>query len=145
MKGTLGGFQVFAGGHSAREHLGTVERDKFGLGVGECARRPEQPVGPAHPCSGKVCSRAVVIGHIRKEEVTQMPLAEDDDMVKKFPFDRANQSFRMAILPWRSRRGRPITNASLVRRLTRITSANPSPFTSWKKICLAESFLICEV
>ena len=34
MKGTLGGFQVFAGGHSAREHLGTVERDKFGLGVG---------------------------------------------------------------------------------------------------------------
>ena len=40
-----------------------------------------------------------------------MPLAEDDDMVKTFPSDRANQSFRMSILPWRSRRGRPITNA----------------------------------
>jgi hypothetical protein len=30
---------------------------------------------------GKVCSRAVVIGHIRKEEVTQVSFAEDDDMV----------------------------------------------------------------
>ena len=40
-----------------------------------------------------------------------MSLAEDDDMVKTFPPDRANQPFRMAILPWRSRRGRPITNA----------------------------------
>ena len=40
-----------------------------------------------------------------------MSFAEDDDMVKTFPPDRANQPFRMAILPWRSRRGRPITNA----------------------------------
>jgi hypothetical protein len=29
------------------------------------------------------------------EEVTQMLLAEDDDMVETFPPDRANQSFRM--------------------------------------------------
>ena len=40
-----------------------------------------------------------------------MSFAEDDDMVKTFPPDRANQPFRMAILPWRSRRGGPITNA----------------------------------
>ena len=39
-----------------------------------------------------------------------MWFVEDDDMVKTFPPDRANQPFRMAILPWRSRRG-PITNA----------------------------------
>jgi hypothetical protein len=77
----------------------------------ECVRWLEQRVGPAHPCLGKVCSRAVVIGHIRKEEVTQVSFAEDDDMVKTFPSDRANQPFRMAILPWRSRRGGPITNA----------------------------------
>ena len=44
------------------------------------------------------------------EEVTQMLLAEDDDMVETFPPDRANQSFRMSILPWRSRRGGPVTN-----------------------------------
>ena len=36
---------------------------------------------------GKVCSRAVVIGHIRKKEVTQESFAEDDDMVKTFPPD----------------------------------------------------------
>ena len=40
-----------------------------------------------------------------------MSFAEDDDMVKTLPPDRANQPFRMAILPWRSRRGGPITNA----------------------------------
>jgi hypothetical protein len=40
-----------------------------------------------------------------------MPLAEDDDMVKTFPSDRTNQSFRMSILPWRSLCGGPITNA----------------------------------
>ena len=45
------------------------------------------------------------------EEVTQMLLAEDDDMVETFPPNRANQSFRMSILPWRSRRGGPVTNA----------------------------------
>jgi hypothetical protein len=32
-------------------------------------------------------------------------------MVKIFPSDRVNQPFRMTILPWRSRRGGPITNA----------------------------------
>ncbi len=40
-----------------------------------------------------------------------MPLAEDDDMVKTFPPDRANQPFRMSILPWRAGRGWPVTNA----------------------------------
>jgi hypothetical protein len=45
---------------------------------------------------------------MRKEYVAQVPLAEDD---KTFPSDRANQPFRMAILPWRSRRGWPVTNA----------------------------------
>jgi hypothetical protein len=40
-----------------------------------------------------------------------VPLAEDNDMVKTFPSDRANQPFRMAILPWRVWRGWPVTNA----------------------------------
>jgi hypothetical protein len=38
--------------------------------------------------------------HVKKERVTQVPLAKDGDMVKTFPPDRANQPFRMAILPW---------------------------------------------
>ena len=32
-------------------------------------------------------------------------------MVKTFPPDRANQPFRMAILPWQLGRGWPVTNA----------------------------------
>jgi len=44
--------------------------------------------------------------------------AEDDDMVKTFPSDRANQSFRMAVLPWRSRPvGRSLMPMARSRRL----------------------------
>ena len=39
-----------------------------------------------------------------------MPLAKDDDMIKTFPSDRANQPLRMSILPWRLWRGWPVTN-----------------------------------
>ena len=58
-----------------------------------------------------MCARAVVIRHVRKEYVAQVSLAEDDDMIKTFPSDRADQPFGMSILPWRSRRGWPVTNA----------------------------------
>jgi len=40
-----------------------------------------------------------------------MPLAEDDDMVKTFPPDRANQPFGLSVLPWRAWRGWPVSNA----------------------------------
>jgi hypothetical protein len=43
--------------------------------------------------------------------MAHLPLAKDDDMVKTFPPDRANQPFRMVILPWRVWRGWPVTNA----------------------------------
>ena len=43
--------------------------------------------------------------------MAQVSLAKDDDMVKTFPPDRANQPFRMAILPWRSWRGWTVANA----------------------------------
>ena len=43
--------------------------------------------------------------------MAQVPLAKDDDMVKTFPPDRANQPFRMAILPWRLGCSWPVANA----------------------------------
>ena len=43
--------------------------------------------------------------------MAQVPLAKDDDMVKTFPPDRANQPFRMTILPWRLGRSWPVANA----------------------------------
>ena len=42
--------------------------------------------------------------------MAQMPLAKDDDMVKTFASDGADQPFAMSILPGRSRRGRPVTD-----------------------------------
>jgi hypothetical protein len=42
--------------------------------------------------------------------MAQVPLAEHDDMIKTFPSDRADQPFSMSILPWRPRRGWPVTN-----------------------------------
>jgi hypothetical protein len=47
-------------------------------------------------------SRKIVIGHISKQKLAQVPLAEDDDMVKALPAERANQPFRMPMA--RSRR-----------------------------------------
>ena len=35
--------------------------------------------------------------------MARVSFAEDDDMIKTFPPDRTDQSFRMSILPWRSR------------------------------------------
>jgi hypothetical protein len=43
---------------------------------------------------------AVAILHIREEHVAQAPLAEDNDMIKTFTSDPANQPFRISILRW---------------------------------------------
>ena len=40
-----------------------------------------------------------------------MPLAKYNDMIQAIPPDRADQPFRMSVLPWRSGRSRPITDA----------------------------------
>ena len=40
-----------------------------------------------------------------------MPLAKYNNMIQAIPPDRADQAFRISVLPWRSRRSRPITNA----------------------------------
>ena len=40
-----------------------------------------------------------------------MPLSKHDDIVQAFPSDRADQPFGISVLPWRSRRSRPVTNA----------------------------------
>jgi len=40
-----------------------------------------------------------------------VPLANHDDTVQAFPPDRADQPFGISVLPRRSRRSRPVTNA----------------------------------
>jgi len=48
---------------------------------------------------------------MREEYVARVPLAEYDNMIETFPSDRANQPFRMSILPWRLGRGWSVANA----------------------------------
>jgi hypothetical protein len=43
--------------------------------------------------------------------MTEMPLAEHDNVVKTFPPDRTDRPFTISVLPRRSRRGWPIPNA----------------------------------
>jgi hypothetical protein len=43
--------------------------------------------------------------------MAQVSLAKDGDMVMTFLPDRANQPFRMTILPWQLWRGWPAANA----------------------------------
>jgi len=40
-----------------------------------------------------------------------VPLAKHKDIIQAFPPDRADQPFSIAILPWRTYRRRPVTNA----------------------------------
>ena len=43
--------------------------------------------------------------------MTQMMLATHDQVIKAFASDRADQSFGVTVLPWRSRRCRSVANA----------------------------------
>ena len=65
----------------------------------ECVRLSRRRVVQVHPCSMKVSSRAVVVGHVRQQRVAQMAFAKYDDMINAFPADRPDQPFSVRILP----------------------------------------------
>src|SRR6476646_3735813 len=54
--------------------------------------------------------RAVVVLLVGTQNMTQMPLAKYDNVIQAFASDRADQSFRIAVLPRRSRRCRSVAN-----------------------------------
>jgi hypothetical protein len=58
-----------------------------------------------------VCSSAVVVFQVTKQNVAQMALANDHDVIKAFSSDRADQSFAMSILPRRAWGGWFVANA----------------------------------
>src|SRR5205814_634353 len=47
----------------------------------------------------QVSSRAIVVGHVRQQHVTQMAFAKHHDMINAFPADRADQPFCISVLP----------------------------------------------
>src|ERR1700730_17962480 len=53
----------------------------------------------------------VVIPDVSPHDSTKVSLPEHDDVVETLPSDRADQPFDISILPWGSRRRRPITDA----------------------------------
>jgi hypothetical protein len=74
-----------------------------------------------------MCPDAIIILHVRVEHMAQVSLAEHDDMIKTFPSDRADQPFSMSILPWRSRRGWPVTNAHRAKTPGEYLAVDPVP------------------
>src|SRR5262245_26011901 len=56
-------------------------------------------------------SDGIVVLHVTHEDVAQMLLADNNNMVEAFPADRADQTLRISVLPWRACRGRMIANA----------------------------------
>src|SRR5262245_65894589 len=59
----------------------------------------------------QVDTNLVVVALIRVEQMTQVPLAEDDNMVKTIPPDRPDGPLRIPVLPWRASRDRAVVDA----------------------------------
>src|SRR3979411_1205627 len=53
----------------------------------------------------------VVIIHVRQQDVTEVSLAEHNNVVKAFPSDRTDQPFGICVLPRGTRRCWPVANA----------------------------------
>ena len=53
----------------------------------------------------------VVVGHVRQQDLTEMPLAEYNNMIKALPSDRTDEALGKSVLPWRAWRRRSIANA----------------------------------
>ena len=46
-----------------------------------------------------VCMGFVVVFHVRQQQVTKVSFPKHHDMVNAFPSDRADETFRVSILP----------------------------------------------
>src|ERR1700680_1487083 len=57
----------------------------------------------------------IVIFHVGQQWVTEVALAEHNNVVKAFPADRTDQPFSISILPRGARRRRSIANAHLLK------------------------------
>jgi hypothetical protein len=61
--------------------------------------------------------------------MAQMTLAKHDHIIKAFASDRADRSFGIAVLPWRSRRCRSVANAHRSDAARKCLSVDPVPIT----------------
>ena len=49
---------------------------------------------------GEVRAGAIVICHVRQQQVAEVAFAEHDNVVEAFPSDRTDQPFGISVLPW---------------------------------------------
>jgi hypothetical protein len=65
----------------------------------ELAEPSNRPMARRILVQGQMRSKLVVVAGVRRKDLAQMGLAEDDDVIEAFPPDRADQSLRMTVLP----------------------------------------------
>src|ERR1700726_1804331 len=72
----------------------------------------------------------IVIFHVTEQQVTEVALAEHNDVVKAFPADRTDQPFSISILPRGARRRRSIANAHRSESADEDLTIGPVPVTN---------------
>src|SRR5664279_5037586 len=71
----------------------------------------------------------VVIFHVRQQYMTEVSLAEHNNVVKALPSDRTDQTFGRSVLPWGARRCRPVANAHSSKSSDEDLTIGPIPVT----------------
>src|ERR1700722_6283021 len=72
----------------------------------------------------------VVIIHVREQEVTEVALAEHNNVVKAFPSDRTDQPFSICVLPRGTRRCWSVANAYRSESADKDRTIGPVPVTN---------------
>jgi hypothetical protein len=72
----------------------------------------------------------IVIFHVREQSVTEVALAEYNDVVKAFPADRTDQPFSISSLPRGARRRRSIADAYRSESADEDLTIGPVPVTN---------------
>src|SRR6202040_1337964 len=72
----------------------------------------------------------VVITHVRQQDVTEVSLAEHNNVVKAFPSDRTDQPFGICVLPRGARRRRSIADAYRSESADKDLTIGPVPVTN---------------
>jgi hypothetical protein len=72
----------------------------------------------------------IVIFYVTEQQVTEVALAEYNDVVKAFPADRTDQPFGICVLPRGARRRRSIADAYRSESADKDLTISPVPVTN---------------
>src|SRR3977135_4737993 len=72
----------------------------------------------------------IVITHVRQQDLTELSLAEPNNVVKEFPSDRTDQPFGVCVLPRGTRRCWSVANAYRSESADKDLTIGPVPVTN---------------